>query len=146
MLFKLFSKKQKTVKENKIEKITKEIQESSKKITDIFNKTISSAQSEFISMKEKTKDLRSVNYELGLKHLENERLSEAIVRFRIIKKFWPDFYEAYYQLAYCLVLKGKIHEARKALVELLEKQPNFNPLANELLNYIDNILAKDENS
>ncbi len=97
-------------------------------------------------MKEKTKDLRSSNYELGLKHLENERLSEAIVRFRIIKKFWPDFYEAYYQLAYCLVLKGKPYEARKSLIELLEKQPNFNPIANELLNYIDNILAEDEKS
>lgn len=96
---------------------------------------------EFFSIKEKCADLRTTNYDLGLKHLTNGKIPEAIFRFRFIKKFWPTYYDAYFQLAYCLALKGKNDEAKKVLTELLQLEPNYNPKAQALL---DNINIKLE--
>ena len=92
---------------------------------------------EILTVRERSKNLRKSNYELGLKHLENGDLSDAIFRFRFIKKFWPDLYDAYYQLAYCLVLKKKPAEAKMILEELLLKKPDYEEKARELLGHIN---------
>jgi len=90
----------------------------------LSNKT-TDAKNEFFSIREKCKNLRQTNYNLGLKHLEKGNLSDAIFRFRFIKKFWPDYYEAYYQLAYCFILNKKPRKAKFVLQELLIRQPNY---------------------
>ena len=103
-----------------------------------FTKTkINEAKEEFFTIKYKMSNLLETNYQLGLKHLQNEKLSDAIFRFRFIKKFWPEFYEAYYQLAYCLALKGKSDDAKKVLQELLTKNPDFDNKATQLLAQIN---------
>lgn len=94
---------------------------------------------EFSDIKEKCQDLRQTNFNLGRQHLKNGKLSEAILRFRIIKKIWPDFYDAHYELAYCLALKGKFNKAKKILEDLLKAQPNYKPLAKELLQHLNDI-------
>lgn len=142
LLFKKSNKSQE--QDNKIQKIANGIKDTSSKIAGLVSEKVDQAQKEFFSIKEKSKDLRSTNYELGMKHLENDKLSEATMRFRLIIKFWPDFYDAYYQLAYCLVLQGKFYEARKRLLDLLEKKPDFDPLARQLLEYIDSSLNEDD--
>jgi TolA-binding protein len=133
-------------KENKMLKVANNIKENSEKLASFIDQRIGLAQQEFVTIKEKTKDLRSTNYDLGLKHLENGHLKEASMRFFLMTKFWPDFYDAYYQLAYCLVLRGKIIKAQNTLIELLEKKPDFNPLANELLDYINDLIADAQKS
>ena len=77
----------------------------------------------------------------GSKHLANGKLSEAIFRFRFTKKMWPDFFDAYYSLAYCLVLNKKLIEAKKHLEELLAKKPDYNPKAKALLDMINKKLS-----
>ena len=89
-------------------------------------------------IKEKMKDLHSTNFELGLKHLENGRLKDASIRFFLMRKFWPDDPDAYFQHAYCLILRNKNEAAKKVLEELLRKNPNYDPKANELLEHIKN--------
>lgn len=114
-------------------KLAVKLRENSEKLTGFLGEKFELAQEEYSSIKEKCKDLRSTNYNLGMRHMENGNLPEAIFRFKIIKKFWPDNYDAYYQLAYCLTLQEKFLEARKVLEELLSKKPDFNPVASELL-------------
>lgn len=103
------------------------------------------AVEEFFLIKEKCADLRTTNYNLGLKHLTNGKIPEAIFRFRFIKKFWPTYSDAYFQLAYCLALKNKNNEAKKVLLELLHLEPNYNPKAQALLDSINIKLQQPSN-
>jgi tetratricopeptide (TPR) repeat protein len=113
------------------------LRDKSAKFLTFASEKFESAQAEIISIREKFKDLRETNYNLGMKHLENGNIFDAILRFRIIKKAWPDFFDAYYQLAYCLTLKNQTIEAKEVIQELLDKNPNYDPKAHELLSHIE---------
>jgi len=89
--------------------------------------------SEHKMIKEKMKNLYQSNYDLGLKHLKRGNVKEAIFRFRIIKKFWPNNYDAYYQLIYCLMLNDELAEAQKVIDDLLTKNPSDKERINKLL-------------
>jgi len=117
------------------------LRDKSEKFSQFIGEKLDSAREEFFTIKEKCKDLHKTNFDLGNRHLEKGNLSEAILRFRIIKKFWPNDFDAYYQLAYCLVLKNKPRKARRVLEELLEKDPGYDPLAQELLDHLNQILS-----
>lgn len=107
------------------------------KFSNFIDQKLELIQKEFFIIKEKCQDLRETNFNLGVKHLENGKLPEAIFRFRLIKKIWPDFYDAYYELAYCLVLHEKPHKAKKILEELLQRKPDYDPVAQNLLNHLN---------
>ncbi len=115
----------------------------SEKVRLFLNESALAVKNEIISIKEKTKDLHQTNFDLGIRHLENGNLSEAVFRFRFIKKFWPDDYNAYYQLAYCLILQEKPKKARRVLEELLEKNPEFDPEAQELLERLNQVIGDE---
>ncbi len=123
-------------KKNAEEKRVGALREKVGKLSHFFEEKFYEAHDEFFILKDKFKNLRETNYKVGLKHLENDNLSEAIFRFRFMKKFWPDFFDAYYQLAYCLVLNNKLFDAKQVLVELLSKNPNYDPKGKELLDEI----------
>ena len=95
------------------------------KLVSFFSKISDLFLAEYDSIKEKSKDLSTTNYELGMKHLENGNIKEAIFRFKITKKFWPENYQAHYQLISCLLLNRNFEEAKKAIDELLEKKPDY---------------------
>jgi len=120
------------------EKHTNILHEKSEQILHFTKEKFEEARNEFFSLRNKVKNLRETNYSVGLRHLEKGNLSEAIFRFRFMKKFWPDFFDAYYQLAYCLVLDDKLFDARNVLIELLSKKPDYDPKAKELLEIIKN--------
>lgn len=126
------------------------LRQKSGKFVEFLSERFELAQDEFFSIKRKLKNLRETNYNLGLKHLENGHLSDAIFRFRFIKKFWPDLYDAHYQLAYCLVLDNKLKEAKKVLEELFTNQPNYDQNnqrgAKELLSRINTSLEQQANA
>ena len=107
------------------------------------SKKINEAIEEYHVIRKKMQNLYQTNYDLGMRHLERGNLSEAVFRFRIIKKFWPDKYEAYYQLAYCLILLKKPHKAKIVIDELLMKNPDYKSKVAELLNSIE---AEEKNS
>jgi tetratricopeptide (TPR) repeat protein len=104
---------------------------------DVFNNKINDTIDELLVIREKMKDLSKTNYDLGLKHLEKGNLKEAVFRFKLVKKFWPHNYEAYYQLAYSLVLLEKYVEARAVIDQLLKKDRSYEPRVLDLLNSID---------
>jgi len=83
---------------------------------------IEESKSEFGDIKSKMSNLLETNYQLGLRHLAKGNISDAIFRFRFIKKFWPNCFDAYYQLAYCLVLNKRVFEAKKNIKRTFRKR------------------------
>jgi len=107
-----------------------------KKIDSIlqFGETkLEEAKTEYSVIKSKLSNLLETNYQLGLKHIERGNLSEAIFRFKFIKFFWKDCFDAYYQLAYVLILAKKPYQAKKVLNELIIKNPDYIDKATLLL-------------
>jgi tetratricopeptide (TPR) repeat protein len=92
---------------------------------------------EIKTIKDKLGNLPEVNHRLGLKHLENGHLSDAIFRFKFINKMWPERQDAYYYLAYCLYLKKQNYKAKLKLEELLKINPDYDSKAKELLEQIN---------
>ncbi len=88
---------------------------------------------EYRIVKEKLQDLSQANYDLGIRYLEEGNIKEAIFRFKITKKFWPNNYEAYYELIYCLILDNKFEEAQRVIDELLLKNPSYKDKIDQLL-------------
>jgi len=123
-------------KEGSTEKFVTNLQQKSEKFCGFLGEKFQLVLDEFHSIRAKCDNLRETNYQNGLRHLEKGNLSDAIFRFRFIKKFWPDLLDAHYQLAYCLLLSQRPFEAKKILTELLAKNPDYDPKAKELLEQI----------
>ncbi len=122
--------------ENKVS-IAQKIQDKTHGFINFFKTKIQETKDEFGDVKTKVSNLLETNYNLGLKHLEKGNISDAIFRFRFIKKFWPEHFDAYYQLAYSLTLNKRPFEAKKILTELLVKKPDYDPKAQDLLDKIN---------
>jgi tetratricopeptide (TPR) repeat protein len=138
--------KPKEKKEPLSEKIAEDLHKRSGELVDFIKNKVENAKEEFENIKLKYNNLEETNYKLGLKHLENGKLSEAIFRFRFIKKMWPTSYDAYYYLAYCLALTDKkLPEAREVLAELFAREPDYDEKATELLENINHRLEKPAN-
>jgi hypothetical protein len=127
----------KSEKEEKSDKIASKIKENVKNFSGFLSEKTDLALKEYASIKEKSKNLVETNYKLGISHLEKGNLSDASLRFFIMTKFWPKFYEAHYQLAYILILKDKPLKAKKVLEEVIAKNAEIDPKFQELLNEIN---------
>ena len=127
----------KSEKELKSEKIAEKIPENLKGFSGFLSEKTDLALKEFALIKEKSKNLVETNYKLGMSHLEKGNLSDAHFRFFIMTKFWPQFYEAYYQLAYVLILKDRPLRAKKVLEDVILKNPELDPKFHELLEQIN---------
>lgn len=138
-----FQKSKDSEKESVSGKIAEDIKEKTDKLIDFVTGGIENLKTEFDEIKSKYDNLLETNYDLGLKHLENGKIPEAIFRFRFIKRIWPDSYRSYYYLAYALTLKGgkkSFLEAKEILETLLEKSPSSISKAQDLLQEINNRL------
>jgi tetratricopeptide (TPR) repeat protein len=110
------------------------------KLKNFANLNYSNLTEEYNLIKNKFDNLLETNYNQGLSHLSNNKISEAIFRFRFIKKFWPNHLDSYYQLAICYLKKEKTVEAKNILQELFTKKPDYNNQdAINLFNSLNNI-------
>ncbi len=98
---------------------------------------------EFEIIKEKSKNLLESNYQLGLMHQDKGNLSDAIFRFRFIKKFWPHHYDSYIQLANCYISKKRFNRALQVLDELLIANSTYENQVQELKNKIHELQSTD---
>ncbi len=132
----LFKKSAKKPEPEQKTNLSVNLREKSQEISNALLNRLDLVKSELLTMKDKCGNLLETNYNLGLRHIEKGNLSDAIFRFRFIRKFWPHHHDSLYQLAYCLILKQKPLEAKKILEELMEKDPNHE-LGRELLDIIN---------
>ena len=127
----------KSENEKKSDKIASKIKNNVKSFSGFLSEKTDLAVKEYASIKEKSKNLVETNYKLGISHLEKGNLNDARLRFFIMTKFWPKFYEAHYQLAYILILKENPLKAKKVLEEVIIKNAEIDPKFQELLNEIN---------
>ncbi len=93
---------------------------------------------DYKSLRGKMTNLMETNYRQGIWHIEKNNISDAIFRFRFIKKFWPQHLDSQYHLALCLIKKNKHREAKDVLKNLLTISPDYSNFpAKELLDTID---------
>lgn len=116
-----------------------------KSVFDFLVNNFDVVKKEFELIKAKSKNLLEANYQLGLRHLEKGNLSDAVFRFRIIKKFWPNHYEAYLQLANCYILTKKYYRAKAVLDELVQLNPTYDNQAQDLLKKIQELQSNSIN-
>lgn len=102
-------------------------------LSGFIDKVFKAAIAEYKIIRQKMQNLSQTNYNLGMKHLNEGNLKEAIFRFKITKKFWPENYEAYYQLIYCMILVHNFKSAQIVINELLEKNPSYQPKIDQLI-------------
>jgi len=127
----------KSEKDQNSEKLSAKFRNNAQNFSNFLSEKTGLAIKEFDSIKEKSKNLVETNYKLGIYHLEKGNLNDASLRFFIMTKFWPQFYEAHYQLAYVLILKEKPLKAKKVLENIILKNPQLDPKFQELLNEIN---------
>lgn len=92
-------------------------------------------------MQEKSKNLAETNFKLGKKYYDAGNFSEAAFRFKILTKFWPEYYEGYFMLAQSFLAQNKFKKAEKVLNNLLLKKPAFKDRVLEIL-YSDNLQTR----
>lgn len=88
-------------------------------------------------MRVKSKNLLQTNINLAMKHLNNDRVSDAILRLKIINLFWPKYSKAYYYLAHCYILKQKQHKAKATINKLLELDPSYKSKVSNMIKVIE---------
>jgi len=67
----------------------------------------------------KSKDLVKTNYELGLYHMSQRNISDAILRFFLTTLLRPDHLLAHYQLGRCYMIKGLYAKASREFHKVL---------------------------
>lgn len=137
MIKKIF-KKVFGIRNDEESKMTQSLRENANKIQEFTQEKISFAKREYQIIKKKLDNLAETNYQQGLKYLAKGDIRDAILRFRIVLKFWPDQYpDAYYQLAYSLILHNRPSKAKVVLSQLIIDHPSYSLKAQELLEKIN---------
>lgn len=141
-------------KSDKLEK-TKESRGFIKRIADrisgmfSFLKTSKESVMSFIEeSRARISNLEKSNYDVGIFHLEHGHIWDAECRFKFLNKFWPNYKDGKYYLAYCFVLNGKNKKAKPLLEEFLKEKPNHNETKKLLeavkKNEMDDVIKKYE--
>jgi SAM-dependent methyltransferase len=81
---------------------------------------INSLYDSFLEVREKLKNIKQANLDLGSYHFENNHHSDAILRYKIIKLFYPDVKIASYFIGRCYIEIRKYKKAESYLKTYLE--------------------------
>lgn len=95
------------------------------KIKPFLKERTAQAAKEWKVAKEKMKDIPGTNYNLGLYHLQNGNLDDAIMRFKMVIFLTPEKAEAYYNLARCLIRIKDNPSAEENLNKALSMKGDF---------------------
>jgi len=137
-MIKRFFKKIVGIRSDEDSKLAESLRNNANKFQEFTEEKISFVKQEYQLIKKKLDNLAETNYQQGLKYLAKGDIRDAILRFRIVVKFWPNEYpDAYYQLAYSLILHNKSDKAKVVLEHFLRDHPSYSHKARELLDKID---------
>ncbi len=106
------------------------------KLSGLISDYFTNFTSDLKTMKEKSRDLLKTNVNLGLKHLNNDKIGDAIFRFKIVSILWPNHVKTHYYLAHCYILQKKYDQADKSLQKLLTMDPSYDLKVKGMINKI----------
>lgn len=117
------------------------LENSKKKISgliDNLKQKIQSLPDQYTIIREKMQDLTKTNTELGFKHLELGNISDAVMRFKLVLRwFSPNHAPALYGLGLCRKEEGDYVEATALLKKAIELADGNYPEAEYALAQID---------
>jgi len=134
---KLFLKKDKQQKSEKPQGFLKRWSSRMEMFSSFIKKNIKKTKSTITESRSRLSNLEKSNYDIGRYHLRRGHIWDATFRFKLMNKFWPEYKDAKYYLAYCLAIKGKYEDAKKFINEFLGSNPNHKK-AKELHNALEN--------
>jgi predicted TPR repeat methyltransferase len=98
-----------------------DIKKGKKEIGSILKKKIQDGKHGVLTSKEKLKDVPGTNYKLGLYHMQQGNLLDAIFRFNIVCRFNPANVDAHYQQGRCYYLRGDNKDAKQKFNDVLKR-------------------------
>lgn len=82
------------------------------KLPHYYRQKILDFKTYLMDYKNKLSNLRDTNFELGIYHLYNQNLNDAIIRFKLVDKiFSPNHQESNHWLGWCYFLKNNVEKA-----------------------------------
>ncbi|WP_236870046.1 methyltransferase domain-containing protein [Candidatus Bandiella numerosa] len=88
-------------------------------------------------IKVKSKNLSKTNYDLGLFHFNRGNLNDAILRFRLLKRFEENYSDLDYLLGRCYFEKSRFEKAKQYLEDYVKNDDKFKEEAEYCLNIIN---------
>ena len=142
-IYNKITKKKKERKPNNAENVAKGLRDKSQIFSEFLSKKFDNIIAESKLIKLKSKNLEETNFKLGRMHIEKGNIKEASFRFFLITKFYPNNYDAKYELSYCYALRKKYAKSQKILEIILKKYPNYSKKA---LGLLENVKKLQKNS
>jgi predicted TPR repeat methyltransferase len=91
-----------------------------KSIKEIAVGLLYNLKQEFLVIKEKMKDLERTNYELGMYHYNSGNLSDAIFRFKMLKKIFKVRGQIDYFIGRCYIERNQIEKSKPYIESYLK--------------------------
>lgn len=95
---------------------------SGRSLKQVISDYIQDIKVQFSGLSGKLHDLRGTNYKLGMEHYERGNFPDAIFRFKMLKRFYPDMKEADYFIARSYFENGNENSAKQFISEYLKSQ------------------------
>lgn len=90
------------------------------KLKKVVKDFILNARQNLYNIISKLKDLEKTNFDLGLHHYLNNNISDAILRFKIVKFFNPKNFASLYYIGRCYLEKFQYSKAQRYLEEYIK--------------------------
>jgi predicted TPR repeat methyltransferase len=113
-----------------------DVNASKKQISVFFKEQLKDVIEKYKTSSVKLQDIPGTNYNLGLYHMKQGNLGDAIMRFKMVNYLKPENIDSFYNLGRCLILNGENKKAKEALQKVLEKNQEHVE-AKYLINKID---------
>lgn len=105
--------------------LKKGVRENVENLTGMFTGRVSALMRNW----EKMRDITKNNYDLGLLHLENGNVTDAIFRFRIVTLMDPQHVDAWFFLGTAYMADRKMSMAQSALQKAVNLRPGYEEAA-----------------
>jgi predicted TPR repeat methyltransferase len=90
----------------------------------LYKSTVSNAKNGIHDLKYKIKNLFETNLKNGLMHYYSGHYSDALTRFKLMSKMWPNNYIVHYNLGKCYFTLEKIDKAKANLIKASGLKPD----------------------
>lgn len=95
------------------------------KVRPFIRKKVAEFITEINLAREKLKDIPATNYKLGLHHLKQGNIQDAILRFRMVAYLAPEMADAYYNLGRCQLMNRETEAAKENLQKAIALRADF---------------------
>lgn len=90
--------------------------------SEILRDYVEGVKSELGSLKDRVHDLKGTNYSLGMMHYKSGNMTDALLRFKMLKKFYPEMIELDYLIGRAYIENSEDVKAKPFIESYLKSQ------------------------